>query len=156
MFWNSLRAVRPGDIGKILVMYPGLRWPFFIIGGLIMLLGIIVLNILLFRVIENYLSQGKGLEIKKKVIVLSIIFLIQASAWFIFDWNLLVPGINQIPNIIAAILIAGTLIYLGIKKQKYGFGYDDKRWKSWVVGAGMIFIILLASILIWFQQGYVF
>ena len=150
IFWNAIKPLPPGDIGRILELIPSasLRFTLMIIGGIITLGGIVLVNILLYNKGYSYLSKAKDTTTLKKWIFILVLFAAQAGSWFIFDWNQLAPGLDMLPNIVGTAITGIVLLVLGLKKEtKNNEEINDSSWKL-AIGTAWIVVIIIAILTI--------
>ena len=100
LLWNSIHAVPPGDIGLIISSSgsPLLRMTLIGLGGLLSL-GFSWCSIaMLFRRLEHCIAVGGQLCGGQRAAILGLVAVLFGLPWFVFDWNLLAPGLGQLPN----------------------------------------------------------
>lgn len=155
LFWNAIKAVPPGDVGRVmeLIPSPGLRISILIFGGVFTLLGIIFSNIIFYNLGNKWLGNGENIKGLNKWVFLLTLLVVQAGAWFIFDWNQLAPGIGMLPNIIGTIITALTLVWIGLREPAK---LEDDKTNSWILATTVSWalgIALFISIIFIFQHG---
>lgn len=158
-FWNAVSvfvfgAMDDGDIGRVVEIYPDLQLPIMIVAGLLMTLSIWSVTTLLLWLIESHVYAGvrlHGAGLRSWAIAVS---LIPASTWFLFDWNLLLPGMRHWPNVaaVALHLLAGaTLVF-----KRPGPERAEASWRSLAisisVGFGLL-IVFVTAIGVWLRHG---
>ncbi len=154
LFWNAYLHVPPGDVGRVFELTNSipLMTGLLIGAGLITVASIIFINIAFIRAIERWFGGETMLSSGKRFLAFLLIFLMQAASWFIFDWNLLAPGLNQLPNLIGVGLTALTLFALWFMPSKPLGDTIGKAGKPILI-AWSTLVILVGVILVWFQPG---
>ncbi len=156
LFWNAYNHIPPGDVGKIFELIPStaLMNSILIVGGIVTLVSIILVNIAFVKMAERWIGNGIVLTKGKRFSVFLLIFLMQATSWFIFDWNLLAPGLGQLPNLVG---VGCTLLVLIIAwfRIPSSLSQDEsiRNVSKWISGAWITLIIIVTIILVWFQTG---
>jgi hypothetical protein len=155
VFWNTISPVGTGDIAKILSWYPSstIKLSFLIIGGLIMFLSIFLINLLFFKTSQKWFGNDIIKKSSNKIILLIAFFILQLVGWFAFDWNQLIPGIGQLPNIIG---VGFTAIVLGFVYFKENWKEESKEEIKWVLPtiiAWIMGIIIFLLTFFIFQYG---
>lgn len=155
-FWNSLQPVGNGDVARILLLIPEIKWVLMGIGLILMVGSIFILNYLLLKIGGSWASKSEGLKKVEKLIFILTIFIIQSIAWFIFDYNQLIEGIGILPNVFGVLITLISLIMLSFFIKIKPIEYENSlvNWKSSVIISWItLFIIIL--IIGFFFQGFV-
>jgi hypothetical protein len=158
IFWNALKPVPPGDVGKVIEMTGSslLRVVLIVVGGLSMIAITWAFTTLLFAILQSWLSVANELQNKARLLLLALIGVISGIAWFTFDWNQLVPGIGFIPSFTGLILhLAAAASLLLVRPRLLPLGSTRGIGLAALVGWGLAGISI-AAIATWFRQGIFF
>ncbi len=160
-FWDAIYLGGIGDFSMIWFLYHNsvLRITFITLGGFLMVSAIVFFNVRYYKIAYSWLGEGKSIKLKEGIILSSMIFLLQALAWFLLDWNQLIPGIGSLPNVFALAIVLITLIPLTISykvenDRELGQEISDVKTPIsvvWIVCAAVIFVIM-----VWLQKGVIF
>jgi hypothetical protein len=158
VFWNAYHSTPPGDIARILALLESssLRWFLMFVGALLTVAGIVVMNAMIFRAIEQWLGPDKRLHGVCRVIPLGLLFTGQAISWFIFDWNQIAQGIGQLPNIVGTALTLATLVVLYFCSLQVPV--CERKVKEAILPiiiAWSLMALLLLSMWLWFSRGLI-
>ncbi len=158
-FWNSvsfsiLAEQGDGDIGRAIELFPDLRLPIMVLAGLLMALSIWSITALLLWLIESHIHAGmrlKGAALPAWAIAAS---LIPAGAWFLFDWDMLLPGMGHWPNAAAVALhfLAGASLMFKRPSPEPVEAARRSFLTSMAVGCGLL-IVMVAVIGFWLRHG---
>lgn len=158
VFWNALKPVPPGDIGMILTMTDSiwLRVVLIALGGALMVAVVWGLTALFYVILESWLSDGRGLRGKARVLLLAMLGVVPAMSWFVFDWNQLTPGIGATPNIVGALLhVLAAASLLWISPRVLQLRSDRGAGLAAIVGWSLAAVSIAATAM-WFRDGVVF
>lgn len=160
-FWDALYRGGIGDASGILGLYPyaWLRILIIILSGAALMTTIVLCNHLLFGRICMFLgSRGRSSRPERIMVALTLL-VVQAAAWFSFDWTQLipVPEIGLWPSVIPAII---TLIVLGtdvmlLEREKPPVQPEHPlRFKAAILTAWGSCAVTVAVILLFLQNGF--
>jgi Tol biopolymer transport system component len=156
LFWNAYHPIPPGDIGRILAETDNGLWRFLAMGfgGVAGLAVTFLLNALIFQGAEQWMGQDKPLIGFKKIIALTVLIVVPGSMWFIFDWDLLAPGLGLLPSVAGVIcqLIVAILLYwfsFKVDGQSRRLGQATKP----IIIAWVLLGITILSMWLWFSKG---
>lgn len=119
-FWNAvyISVFNPqpgadiGDIGRAVEHFPSVHLPVMVLAGVLMVLSIWILTAMLLWIVESYLYAGRRLHGATLLAWAGGVAIMPAGGWFLFDWNLLLPGMGHWPNGVAVVLhaVMGALL----------------------------------------------
>jgi EamA domain-containing membrane protein RarD len=120
-----------------------------------MVAGIFALNYILFREGNAWLSKGKDLVGFQRWFLILTIFSAQVAAGFAFDWNQLIEGIGQLPNIVGTLITVLFLVGIGLRVHNKQDNYEKSAnsWKKAMIIAWAALVITVLLILFVFQNG---
>lgn len=120
-FWDAIYRGGIGDASGILTLYPDplLRILMIVGSGLVLAIGIVGVNVLLMRRIEEHMLPADSSRVAR-IIPAIILFALQAVAWLAFDWTQLipVPEIQFLPSLTALILTVLVLVVCVFSKKQ--------------------------------------
>jgi hypothetical protein len=157
-FWDAIYLGGIGDFSMIWMLYhnPILRMLSIGLCGPWMAIAIVLFNIHYYEVAYSWLGEGKPIQLKGRVMLALVIFLLQSLGWFSLDWNQLIPGIGPLPNILALVIVLVTLVTQIAFSKIHSFKEPAQEIvpaktpiiAAWIACAGAVF-----SILQWLQNG---
>lgn len=158
-FWNAVSVSLFGtmdgaDISRLVEIFPVSLLPIMTLAGLLMILSVWAVTAQLLWLIESHLHDGARLRGVGLWMGILVVTLIPSSAWFLFDWDLLLPGMGPWPNVaaVALHLLAGaSLAFRRPVPKRVEVSYRSLA-VSLCVGFG-IFTVLTTAIGIWLRHG---
>ena len=158
-FWNSvsfsiLAGQGDADIGRVIELFPDLRLPIMVLAGLLMTLSVWSITALLLWLIESYIHAGVRLKGSTLLAWAMVASLIPAAAWFLFDWDMLLPGMGHWPNAAAVALhfLAGLSLILKRPSPEPVEATRRSLVFSMAVGCGLL-IVMVTVIGLWLRHG---
>ncbi len=157
-FWDAVKLGGIGDFSGIWSLYPHEALRALTIGltGATMGLAIVWFNLSYYKLSHAWLGEGKRVRPGDRVLFTLAILLLQATGWFSFDWNQLVPGIGLWPGLAGTGLARLTLLPLAIRWEpasapapppgRHSLGRPIAA--AWILAAGAVFVIVQ-----WLQKG---
>ena len=154
-FWNGVRPVPPGDVGRILrwVEEPALGVGVVLVSGVLLLAATWAFTALGFAVLQAWLRPGGELRGRARGWVLAWIGLAPGLAWLNLDWDQLAPGIGLLPNVAGLVLhLAAAASLLWIRPRLRGPCRVGGWLAATLVGWGLAAATVLA-IALWLPAG---
>lgn len=116
-FWSAWRIEGRGDIGRILLLLgkdTGWRAAILAGGALLTLLGTVLPLGWLLKDVEA--SFPIDLTPRRRAVLASAFCAAGMAAWWLFDWEQLVPGLGVLPQASGSLLIAGTAAWFLLRR----------------------------------------
>ena len=161
IFWDAIYLSGVGDFSMVWLLYRSDAMRNVLIGfsGLIMLVGIVGFNFQYYRIASRWLGEGKMIKRKGWISFSLLVFLLQAAAWFSFDWDQLIPGVGLLPSVVGVVIALLTILPLVAYHEERS---AQEAWSrssharayiggAWIVCIGVIFMIKK-----WLQNGIMF
>ncbi|MBP7175425.1 MAG: hypothetical protein KBA53_04290 [Thermoclostridium sp.] len=162
-FWDAIYAGGIGDISNILKIYPSdwVRGITVVITGLFGLAGIFLFNWLFFKQAVSRFASKEPYRLRERIVIASVLFIIQVLGWVSFDWNQLipVPELGALPTLIPIALTFAVLFGILLYQSKKRFEVPEVqpiRWKASILIPWCVCILLVSMVILWFQNGVYF
>ncbi len=158
MFWNAWQPVPPGDIGRVLLLTgsASLRVGLMVVGGIAMVGSVVTFTLLLFALLESWVTAGGRLAARTRALLLIPLGAIPGAAWFVFDWDVLVPGVGVLPNVVGLLLHLASAALLLLLHPRV----PRPVGRSGLVAAAVIGWALagasITAIALWLEKGVFF
>ncbi|MCC7407653.1 MAG: hypothetical protein IT442_06250 [Phycisphaeraceae bacterium] len=158
VFWNAVHPVLHGDIGRVLAIIDlsWLRVLLIVTGGVGLVAVTWTFTALLYSVLQGWLACGAVLENSLRLALLALLGLVPGLGWLIFDWDWLLPGIGNLPNISGLLLhlaAAASLAWIRLPPMTLR---SHKGLVATLVTGWCMTAVCLIAIALWFHDGLVF
>jgi hypothetical protein len=165
LLWNAYHPVKPGDVGKIIILWNWAQYPgATIIREILLLLGIMLYaactvyfcGAIFSRMEAQILEGGQFTGWKRGLALLFFLALPGGAGWFSFDWNQLAPGVGVLPCVVGAVSVAVVALALYWIRPRIG---DDPPIRPVTLGhlavAWGVCLTTLLLVLLWFRHEVV-
>ena len=163
LLWNSYHPVRPGDIGRIILLSCGdsppelspVRCALLGLGALLFAATTFHFCAAAFTRMEELILDGDQFTGRSRLLALFLLLVLPGSAaWFTFDWNQLAPGVGLLPCVVGALSIAAAAAVLVWYRPKstHEAPVPPITWRH-IVLSWTCLIVTVMALGWWFQDG---